>query len=100
MWRRPLNSAILVAATHKRLKWTSDGTSTGVVACLINKWMVKISQKRLYNVRDPLGMGGEVHLRICRKKIVAQRIEIVITSKKNIFKNYSPRTLSRNDFFA
>ena len=51
-------------------------------------------------MRDPLGMGGEVHLRICRKKIVAQRIEIVITSKKNIFKNYSPRTLSRNDFFA
>ena len=82
MWRRPLNSAILVAATHRRLKWMSDGTSTGVVACIINKWMVKISQKRLYNVRDPPGMGGRSSENL--KSTVTQRTEIVIKSKKNI----------------
>ena len=100
MWRRLLNNAVLVATTHRRLGRMSDGTSTRVVACKINKWRDKISQKKLYNVRDPPGMGGEVHLRICRKNTIAQRIEIVIKSKKNIFKNYSPWTLPRKDFFA
>ena len=98
MWRRPLNSAILVAATHRRLKWMSDGTSTGVVACIINKWMVKISQKRLYNVRDPPRMRGGSSENL--KSIVTQRTEIVIKFKKNILKSYSPRTLPRKDFFA
>ena len=98
MWRRPLNSAILVAATHKRLKWTSDGTSTGVLACLINKWMVKISQKRLYNVRDPPRMRGGSSKNL--KSIVTQRTKIVIKSKKNILKNYFPQTLPRENFFA
>ena len=100
MWRRLLNSAVLVAVTHRRLGRMSDGTSTQVVAYKINKWKAKISQKKLYNVRDPLGMGGEVHLRICRKNTIAQRIEILIKSKKNIFKNYSPRALPRKYFFA
>jgi len=59
MWRKLLNSAILVVATHRRLGRASDGTSTQVVACIINKWRAKISQKRLYNVRDPPGIGRE-----------------------------------------
>ena len=53
MWRRPLNSVVLVVATHRRLRRVSDGTSTRVVAYIINKLRAKISQKRLYNVRDP-----------------------------------------------
>ena len=57
MWRRPLNNAVLVAATHKRLGRASDGTSIQVVAYMINKLRAKISQKRLYNVRDPPGIG-------------------------------------------
>jgi len=54
----------LVAATHRRLERASDGTNTRVVACIINKWRAKISQKRIYNVRDPPGRKGEVHMRI------------------------------------
>ena len=42
MWRRPLNSAALVAPTHKRLMRVSDGTSTQVVAWMISKWTAKI----------------------------------------------------------
>jgi len=42
MWRRPLNSAVLVAATHKEFGKVSDGTSTQVVSWTINKWRAKI----------------------------------------------------------
>ena len=41
------------------------------------------------------------NLRISRKKkIVALRTIIIIKFKRNIFKNYSPQILPRNDFFA
>jgi len=59
MWRRLLNSVVLVAATHKKLGKVFDGTSTQVVACMIIKWRAKINGERLYNVRDPPGKGGE-----------------------------------------
>ena len=97
MWRRPLNSTVLVAATHKRLGRASDGTSIRVVAYIINKWRARISQKRIYNVRDPLGMG---HREIYRENIIAIRIEIVSKFKGNILKDHSPRTLLRKAFFA
>jgi len=42
MWRRPLNDAVLAALMHKGLERVSDGTSTQVVAWMINKWRVKI----------------------------------------------------------
>ena len=43
----------------------------------------------------------ERNLRISRKKkIVALRTIIIIKFKRNIFKNYSPQILPRNDFFA
>ena len=76
----------------------SDGTSTQVVACIINKLRVKISQKRLYNVRDPPRMRGGSSENL--KSIVTQRTEIVIKFKKNVLKNYSPQTLPRKNFFA
>ena len=43
MWRRPLNSAALAAATHKGFGKVSDGTNTQVVDWTINKWRVKIA---------------------------------------------------------
>ena len=67
---------------------------------MINKWRAKISQKILYNVRDPPGKKGEVHLGICRKNTITQRIEIIIKSKKNILKNYSHWILPMKDFSA
>ena len=79
-----LKSVVLVAATHRRLGRAFDGISTRVVACLINKWRAKISQRRLYNVRDHPRAKG-VHLKNL-KKIVTQRTEIVIKFKKNILR--------------
>ena len=32
IWRRPLNSAALATATHRKPKWVSDGTGTQVRA--------------------------------------------------------------------
>ena len=52
MWRRPLNSAILATATHRKLKKVSDETSTKVIAQMINKCRIKMVQEELYNVRD------------------------------------------------
>ena len=53
MWRRLLNNAILATTTHIRLKGVSDGTSTQVRTQMINKCRIKMTQKELYNVRDP-----------------------------------------------
>ena len=59
MWRRPLNSAILAIATHRKLKKISDGTSTQVIAQMINKYRIKMDQEELYNVKDPPRRGHE-----------------------------------------
>ena len=53
MWRRPQNSAVLAATTHKKPEKVSDGTSTQVRAQMINKCRIKMIQWELYNVRDP-----------------------------------------------
>ena len=53
MWRRPLNSAVLVAPIHKEPVGVSNGTSTQVVAWMIDKWRAKIIQREIYNVSDP-----------------------------------------------
>ena len=52
MWRRALNSTALATATHRKLKNVSDGTSTQVIAQMINKCKIKMVQEELYNVRD------------------------------------------------
>ena len=52
--RRPLNSAALATTTHRKPEEVSDGTSTQVVAQMIDKCRITIVQKELYNVRDPL----------------------------------------------
>ena len=53
MRKWPLNSAALVAATHRGFGKVADGTSTRVMTCMINRWRVKIDWKEVYNVRDP-----------------------------------------------
>ena len=52
MWRRRLNNATLANATHRELGKVVDGTSTQVRVQMINRWRVKMTQKRLYKVRD------------------------------------------------
>ena len=49
-------------------------------------------------MRDPPGRKGSSFENL--KNTVTQRTEIAIKFKKNILKNYSPRTLPRKDFFA
>ena len=56
MRKWPLNSITLVAATHSKLKKVADGTSTQVATYMINKWIVRISGKKVYNIRGPPGM--------------------------------------------
>ena len=53
MRKWPLNSAALVAATHRGFGKVADGTCTRVMTCMINRWRVKIDWKEVYNVRDP-----------------------------------------------
>ena len=53
MLRRPLNSAALATTTHRKLERVSDETDTQVRAQMINKYRIKMAQKKLYNVRDP-----------------------------------------------
>ena len=71
MWRRPLNSTVLATATHRKLKKVSDGTSTQVIAqminkCkikMINKCKIKMIQEELYNVKDLSRRGNEKNSR-------------------------------------
>ena len=53
MWRRPLNSAVLAATTHRGLKGVSDGMGTQVGIQIINKCKVQMIRKELYNVEEP-----------------------------------------------
>ena len=50
MWRSPLNSVALAAATHRRLKWVSDEMGAQVGVQVINKCKVQMIRKSLYNV--------------------------------------------------
>ena len=54
MWRRHLNNEILVTTTHRKPGEVSDGTGTQVISQTIDKCRVKMIQKELYNVKNPL----------------------------------------------
>ena len=53
MWRRQANSVIFATATHRKVRWMSDGTGTQVKIQMINKWKALITLRRLYKRRDP-----------------------------------------------
>ena len=46
-----LNSIILFAATHSKLRKVAGETGTQVATCMINKWTAKINVKEIYNTR-------------------------------------------------
>ena len=54
MWRRHLNSETLVITIHRELEEVSDGTDTQVKSQMNDKCKVKIIQRELYNVKNPL----------------------------------------------
>ena len=50
----------MFAATHSKLRKAMDGTGTLVATCMINKLMVKINEKEIYNGKcPPRGRGKE-----------------------------------------
>ena len=53
MLRRLSNSVALTTTTHRKLERVSDETDTQVRAQMINKYRIKMAQRKLYNVRDP-----------------------------------------------
>ena len=53
MWRRPPNSAALAITTHREPERVSDEMDTLVGAQMINKCKTKMTQRELYNVKDP-----------------------------------------------
>ena len=54
MWRRHLNSETLVTTTHRKSGEGSDGTGTQMISQTIDKCRVKMIQRELYNVKNPL----------------------------------------------
>ena len=58
-----------------------------------------MKQTGQYKEERPQLRGGRGESVKGRKKTVAKRTEIVIKSKRNILKKYSPRTLPMKDFF-
>ena len=59
MWRRPLNSTTLATTTHKKSERVSDGTGTQVRVRMINRWRVKMIQRRIYKVKDSSWKRGD-----------------------------------------
>ena len=51
MWRRQANSVTLASATHRKIRWMSDGTDTQVKVQMVNKCKVLINLRRLYKRR-------------------------------------------------
>ena len=54
VWRRQVNSVTLANATHRKIKWMSDGTDTQVRVQMVNKCKVLINLRRLYKIRKSL----------------------------------------------
>ena len=51
MWRRQANNVTLANATHKKIRWMSDGTGTQVKVQMVNKCKALINLRRLYKRR-------------------------------------------------
>ena len=54
MWRRHLNSEVLATTTHKKPREVSDEIGTQVISQMVDKCRVKMIQRELYNVKNPL----------------------------------------------
>ena len=70
MWKRPLNNVTLPTVTHRELERVSNGTSTQVEFQMINKWRVKIIQRRIYKVKDSFIKGDKIKEREKGKIVV------------------------------
>ena len=69
MWKRCLNSVTLANATHRKLGKVADGTNTQVKVQMINRCKVKMSQRRLYKLKDSPQKGGRKERRKIREHL-------------------------------
>ena len=63
MWKRHLNNEDLAITTHKKIGEVSDGTGTQVISQTVDKCRLKMIQRKLYNVRNPLWEREEQNAR-------------------------------------
>ena len=54
----PLNSVMLFAATHNKLREVWDGTDTQVATCTIDRWTAKMKGAKEYITREISGGRG------------------------------------------
>ena len=54
MWRRLMNNETMVITTHREPEEVSNGIDTQVKSQMNEKCRVKMIQKELYNVKNPL----------------------------------------------
>ena len=70
MWRRHLNSEVLATTTHRKPGEVYDGTGTQVISQTIDKCSVKMIQRELYNVKDPLWKRDQSNSRKKENKLI------------------------------
>ena len=70
MWRRHLNSEVLATTTHRKPREVSNGTGTQVISQTIDKCRVKMIQRKLYNVKDPLWKKDQSNYRKEENKLI------------------------------
>ena len=106
MWRRHLNSKTLVTTTHKKLGEVSNGTCTQVISQTIDKYRVKMIQRELYKVKNPLwkGIGKILERRItslltivCKKRSIHIKAKLL---RLKVCSYLSPRIESLFPFIS
>ena len=75
MWRRHLNNEVLATTTHRKSGEVSDGTSTQVISQTIDKCRVKVTQRELYNVKNPLWKEDQRNSRKEDRKLIYNCIQ-------------------------
>ena len=91
MWRKHLNSETLVTTTYRKPREVSDGTGTQVISQMIDKCRVKMIQRELYNVKNPLWKG---HQKNSRKEVN----KLIDNSTQKKKKDQSPKKQSSSDW--
>ena len=65
-----MNSETLATTTHRKPREVSNGTGTQVISQTIDKCRVKMIQRKLYNVKDPLWKKDQSNYRKEENKLI------------------------------
>ena len=84
-----MNSVILASATHRKIRWMSDGIGTQVKVQMINKCKALINLRMLYKRRKSPCRGGGGNL----EKRERERLKnSVVCNQSKGYPYMSPRT--------